>query len=63
MRHTRRRRWLLYGTAWILILAFATRFLPIAYVNSNAAIRSINPELEDAVRMLGGSRLPPSGTW
>jgi iron(III) transport system permease protein len=47
---------LLYGTAWILILAFATRFLPIAYVNSNAAIRSINPELEDAVRILGGSR-------
>lgn len=47
---------LLYGTAWILILAFTTRFLPIAYVNSNAAIRSINPELEDAVRILGGSR-------
>ncbi len=46
----------LYGTAWILILAFATRFLPIAYVNSSAAIRSINPELEDAVRILGGSR-------
>ncbi|HSH92473.1 MAG TPA: iron ABC transporter permease [Ramlibacter sp.] len=46
----------LYGTAWILILAFATRFLPIAFVNSNAAIRSINPELEDAVRILGGSR-------
>ena len=47
---------LLYGTAWILILAFATRFLPIAYANSNAAIRSINPELEDAVRILGGTR-------
>ncbi|HWI80971.1 iron ABC transporter permease [Ramlibacter sp.] len=47
---------LLYGTAWILILAFVTRFLPIAFVNSNAAIRSINPELEDAVRILGGTR-------
>jgi iron(III) transport system permease protein len=47
---------LLYGTAWILILAFATRFLPIAYANSSAAIRSINPELEDAVRILGGTR-------
>ena len=46
----------LYGTAWILILAFATRFLPIAYANSAAAIRSINPELEDAVRILGGTR-------
>jgi iron(III) transport system permease protein len=47
----------LYGTAWILVLAFATRFLPIAYANSDAAIRSINPELEDAARILGGSRL------
>jgi len=47
---------LLYGTSWILILAFVTRFLPIAYSNSNAAIRSINPELEDAVRILGGTR-------
>ena len=48
---------LIYGTAWILILAFATRFLPIAYANSDAAIRGINPELEDAVRILGGGRL------
>lgn len=47
---------LLYGTAWILILAFTTRFLPIAFVNASSAIRSINPELEDAVRILGGSR-------
>ena len=47
----------LYGTAWILILAFATRFLPIAYANSDAAIRAINPELEEAVRILGGGRL------
>jgi len=47
---------MLYGTAWILILAYTTRFLPIAFVNSNAAIRSINPELEEAVRTLGGSR-------
>jgi len=48
---------MIYGTAWILILAFATRFLPIAYANADAAIRSINPELEDAVRILGGRRL------
>jgi len=47
----------LYGTAWILILAFATRFLPIAYTNSDAALRAINPELEDAARILGGGRL------
>jgi iron(III) transport system permease protein len=47
----------LYGTAAILILAFTTRFLPIAYANAAAALRSLNPEMEDAVRILGGSRL------
>jgi iron(III) transport system permease protein len=47
----------LYGTAMILILAFTTRFLPIGYVNASAAIRSVNPEMEEAVRVLGGSRL------
>jgi iron(III) transport system permease protein len=47
----------LYGTAWILILAFTARFLPIGYVNASAAIRSLNPEMEEAVRILGGGRL------
>ncbi|MGE0723104.1 MAG: ABC transporter permease [Alphaproteobacteria bacterium] len=47
----------LYGTAWIMILAFVTRFLPIAFANASAAMRSINPEMEDAVRILGGGRL------
>src|SRR5579872_891638 len=47
----------LYGTSLILILAFATRFLPIGYANADAAIRSINPEMEEAVRILGGGRL------
>jgi iron(III) transport system permease protein len=47
----------LYGTATILILAFTTRFLPIGYANASAAMRSINPEMEEAVRILGGGRL------
>ena len=47
----------LYGTALILILAFTTRFLPIGYVNASAALRSLNPEMEEAVRVLGGNRL------
>jgi iron(III) transport system permease protein len=47
----------LYGTATILILAFATRFLPIAFANTSAAIRALNPEMEEAVRILGGGRL------
>ncbi len=47
----------LYGTAAILVIGYTTRFLPIAYVNSMAAIRSLNPEMEEAVRILGGGRL------
>ena len=47
----------LYGTALILILGYSTRFLPIAYVNCAASLRSLNPEMEEAVRILGGTRL------
>ncbi len=47
----------LYGTATILILAFITRFLPLAYTSCASAIRNIHPEMEEAVRILGGSRL------
>jgi iron(III) transport system permease protein len=47
----------LYGTAAILIIGYCTRFLPIAYVNAMAGMRSLNPEMEEAVRILGGGRL------
>ncbi len=47
----------LYGTATILVLAFITRFLPLAYTGCASAIRNIHPEMEEAVRILGGSRL------
>jgi iron(III) transport system permease protein len=47
----------LYGTAAILVLGYTTRFLPIAYVNCMAGLRSLNPEMEDAVRILGGSQM------
>jgi iron(III) transport system permease protein len=47
----------LYGTAAIVVLGFTTRFLPIAYTSSAAGLRSISPEMEEAVRILGGSRL------
>jgi iron(III) transport system permease protein len=46
----------LYGTAWMLIVAFSTRFLPIAYSGSEAALHSIDRELENAARTLGGSQ-------
>ena len=47
----------LYGTAGILIMAFATRFLPIAFSNVTNIVRSVNPELENAARSLGAGRL------
>ncbi|MGY4800613.1 ABC transporter permease [Teichococcus aerofrigidensis] len=47
----------LYGTALIIILAFTSRFLPIAFANSSAAVRSVHPEMEEASRILGGGRM------
>jgi iron(III) transport system permease protein len=46
----------LYGTATILVLGYTTRFLPIAYANCMAGLKSLNPEMEEAARILGGSR-------
>jgi iron(III) transport system permease protein len=46
----------LYGTGILMVLAFTTRFLPIAYASSSAALRSVHPEMEEAVRILGGTR-------
>ncbi len=51
----------LYGTAWMLIVAFATRFLPIAYSGSESALRSIDLELENAARTLGSTQLHTFG--
>ena len=45
----------LYGTAAILIVAFTTRFLPVAFSNASTTIISINPELESAARNLGAN--------
>ena len=47
----------LYGTLWILLLAFLTIEMPPAYQQMQAAFRGLNPELEDAARMLGAGRL------
>jgi len=47
----------LYGTVWMLIVAFATRFLPIAYSGTESALRGIDVELENAARTLGSSTL------
>lgn len=46
----------LNGTAAIVVLAFIARFIPIAYANASAALRSINPEMEEAAQILGAAR-------
>ncbi|MBV9953712.1 MAG: iron ABC transporter permease [Pseudolabrys sp.] len=48
---------ILYGTLWILLIAFVTIALPSAYQQLQAAFRTIHPELEDASRILGATRL------
>src|SRR6478752_3701517 len=47
----------LYGTLWILLIAFLTINLPSAYQQLQAAFATVHPELEDASRILGATRL------
>jgi iron(III) transport system permease protein len=47
----------LYGTLWILLIAYVTIELPAAYQQLQSAFRSVHPELEDASRILGATRL------
>ena len=44
---------LLANTSVLVIIAFITRFLPIAYINTSAALRSIHPDMIGAARILG----------
>jgi iron(III) transport system permease protein len=47
----------LYGTLWILLIAYVTIELPAAYQQLQSAFRAVHPELEDATRILGATRL------
>jgi iron(III) transport system permease protein len=47
----------LYGTLWILLIAYVTIELPAAYQQLQSAFRSLSPELEEASRILGATRL------
>jgi iron(III) transport system permease protein len=47
----------LYGTLWILLLAFITIELPAGYQQMQAAFRGLHPELEEASRILGATQL------
>lgn len=47
----------LYGTLWILLIAFVTIELPAAYQQLGSAFHAVHYELEEAGRMLGATRL------
>jgi iron(III) transport system permease protein len=48
---------LLYGTLWILFIAYVTKEVPVGYAQSDATFRAIPVELEEASRILGAGRL------
>jgi len=47
----------LYGTLWILLLAFLTIELPVAFQQLRSSFHAVHPELEEASRILGAGRL------
>jgi iron(III) transport system permease protein len=47
----------LYGTLWILLIAFLTLEMPAGYQQLSSAFRGVHPELEEASRILGATRL------
>ncbi len=51
----------LYGTLWILLIAFVTIAMPAAYQQLQSAYRAVSPDLEEASRILGATRLQALG--
>jgi len=47
----------LYGTLWIIFLAYLTKELPVGFQQISASLRAVHPELEDAGRIFGATRL------
>jgi iron(III) transport system permease protein len=47
----------LFGTLWIIFLAYVTKEMPVGYQQVSAALKSVHPELEDASRIFGATRL------
>jgi len=47
----------LYGTIWLLLIAYITRFLPHATRTTSSTLIQIHPELEESATMCGASRL------
>src|ERR1051325_6195195 len=47
----------LYGTIWILFVAYLTKEMPIGFSQTESTFKTIHPELEDATRIIGANRL------
>ena len=47
----------IYATIWILLIAYLTRYVPLAVRSADSALRQIDPSLEEASRISGGSWL------
>jgi iron(III) transport system permease protein len=47
----------LYGTIWILLVAYVARFVPLAVRSANGTLRQIDPSLEEAARITGAAWL------
>jgi iron(III) transport system permease protein len=48
---------LLYGTLGIIFLAYVTKEIPVGYQQIGASLKAVHPELEDAGRIFGATRL------
>ncbi len=48
---------LLYGTLWILFIAYVTKEMPVGYSQADATFKGVHVELEEAGRILGAGRL------
>ncbi|MEE9276569.1 MAG: iron ABC transporter permease [bacterium] len=48
---------LLYGTIWIMMLAYLTKYMPLAFQTSNSSLMNIHVELEESCRILGANRI------
>jgi len=47
----------LYGTLTIIFLAYLTKEMPVGYQQVASSLKSVHPELEDASRIFGATRL------
>jgi iron(III) transport system permease protein len=51
----------IYGTIWILLVAYIARFVPLATRSANTTLRQIDPSLEEAARIAGATRMGALG--